>query len=117
VQPGNSLRWRKIRPWRTSRLGPGAALEVTIDWAGPQSRALRFEQRAFSSPADVALTNRQVASARISFLARPGKSAGAETSGLTIELPQLLAAGCPSLAGTPATPAAPARAQPSHSGR
>jgi hypothetical protein len=60
---------------------------------------LRLPQRAFASPADIPLTNQKTASARISLLARPGKSANAETSGLTLELPELLAAGCPPAAG------------------
>ncbi len=104
VPPGSVLRWRAIRLWRTPRLGPGASLDVEITWDAPENRQLHFEQRAFASPVDVPLTNQKPALARISFLARPGKSAAAETSGLTLELPELLAAGCPSFAGAPAAP-------------
>jgi hypothetical protein len=38
VPPGSSLRWRAVRAWRTSRLGPGAALEVNIGGDGPEGR-------------------------------------------------------------------------------
>src|SRR6202166_1593884 len=107
VQPGSSLRWQAIRPWRTARLGPGAALEVKVDWDGvAESRAMRFEQPTFSTPANVALPNQKTALARVSFLAWPGKSANAESSGLFLQAPEILAAGCPETGGAPAAAAA-----------
>jgi arylsulfatase A-like enzyme len=107
VHPGSSLRWRAVQPWGTPRLGPGAAVEVKVDWDGAESRALRFEQRTFSSPANLPLTNQKTAFARVSFLAWPGRSPDAETSGLLLDAPELLPAGCPEAAGAP--PAAPSR--------
>jgi arylsulfatase A-like enzyme len=106
VHPGSSLRWRAIRPWHTARLGPGAVLEVKVDWDGsPKSPPLRFEQRTFSSPASLPLSNQKSAFARVSFLAWPGKSANAEASGVTLEAPEILPAGCPEIAGAPAAAA------------
>ena len=103
VYPGSSLRWQAVRPWRTARLGPGAALEVEVDWDGAAaSPPLRFEQPTFSSPANLPLTNQKTAYARVSFLAWPGKSANPDTSGLVVAAPELLAAGCPEGSRAPA---------------
>jgi arylsulfatase A-like enzyme len=103
VHPGSSLRWQAIRPWRTARLGPGAALEIAVDWDGAAaSRPLRFEQPAFSSPANLPLTNQKTAFARVSFLAWPGKSANPDTAGLVVAAPEILAAGCPEGGSAPA---------------
>jgi arylsulfatase A-like enzyme len=103
VHPGSSLRWQAIRPWRTARLGPGAALEVKVDWDGvAESRAMRFEQPTFSTPANIALPNQKTAFARVSLLAWPGKSANAESSGLFLQAPEIRAAGCPDTGRAPA---------------
>lgn len=108
VHPGSSLRWQAIRPWRTARLGPGAALEIAVDWDGAAaSRPLRFEQPTFSSPANLPLTNQKTAVARISFLAWPGKSANPDTAGLAVAAPEIVAAGCPE-GGSASAPAAAA---------
>lgn len=108
IHPGSSLRWQAIRPWRTARLGPGAALEIAVDWDGAAaSRPLRYEQTAFSSPVNLPLTHQQTTLARISFLAWPGKSANPDTAGLTIAAPEIVAAGCPE-GGSASTPAAAA---------
>jgi len=113
VHPGSSLRWRAIQPWGTRRLGPGAALEVKVDWDGAESHAQRFEQRAFSSSASLPLTNQQTAFARISFLAWPGRSPDAENSGLLLDAPELMpAGGCPEAAGASPAPARRPAASP-----
>jgi arylsulfatase A-like enzyme len=106
VHPGSSLRWQAIRPWRTARLGPGAALEVAVDWDGAAaSRPLRFEQPTFSSPANLPLTNQKTTVARVSFLAWPGKSANPDTAGLVVAAPEIVAAGCPEGGSAPAAAA------------
>ncbi|HLX09531.1 MAG TPA: hypothetical protein VKY89_16880, partial [Thermoanaerobaculia bacterium] len=90
VPPGSSLRWRTVQPYGTARLGAGAALEVRVDWDGADSHALRFEQPTFAAPASLPLTNQQPVAARVSFVAWPGRTAGAETAGLLLEAPELV---------------------------
>jgi arylsulfatase A-like enzyme len=100
IHPGSTLRWQAIRPLRNGRLAPDAAVEVRVDWDGlPDSRQERIEQRSFASPANITLPNQKTALARVSFLAWPGKSAKADTSGVVLTAPEIVPAGCPETGG------------------